>query len=167
MNPGIQIRNSTKSFRTGEVLTPVMKGIDLDIAGGEMFFNVGPSGCGKTTLISVLCGTLPADAGEVMVQGHDLRKMRDSRITQFRAAQVGFVFQQFNLIPTLTAVQNVAVPLRLRGKSAKAAQLAAAEMLDRVGLAGRCLERLPPPSSLARSMTCKSGRRWMSKSHPG
>lgn len=141
MNPAIQVRNLCKSFQTGEVTTPVLKGVNLDIQRGEMYFIVGPSGCGKTTLISLLCGTLRADAGELNVLDHDLRHLRESRITRFRAQHVGFVFQQFNLIPTLTAAENVAVPLRLQGRTAREAKMAAAEMLERVGLAGKVNER--------------------------
>lgn len=141
MNTAIRVRNLCKSFQTGEVTTPVLKGVNLDIQRGEMYFIVGPSGCGKTTLISLLCGTLRADAGELNVLDHDLRHLRESRITRFRARHVGFVFQQFNLIPTLTAAENVAVPLRLQGRTAREAKMAATEMLERVGLAGKVNER--------------------------
>jgi putative ABC transport system ATP-binding protein len=137
----IQVRGLHKSFRNGEVVTPVLKGLDLDVHQGEMFFIVGPSGCGKTTLISLLCGTLRPDEGELSVLGHDLRRLKESRITQFRAQHVGFVFQQFNLISTLSVVENVAVPLRLQGKSPREAQKAAASMLERVGLAEKIHER--------------------------
>jgi len=141
MSTAIQTRDLRKSFHTGDVVTPVLKGIDLDIAAGELFFIVGPSGCGKTTLISVLCGTLHADAGDVEVLGHDLRRLSQGRVTQFRARHVGFVFQQFNLIPTLTVVENVSVPLRLQGRNAREARRAAASMLERVGLADKIDER--------------------------
>jgi putative ABC transport system ATP-binding protein len=141
MSAGIHIQDLEKSFRSGEVVTPVLKGVNLDIPNGEMFFIVGPSGCGKTTLISVLCGTLRADKGQLNVMGHNLRTMRDSQITRFRAMNVGFVFQQFNLIPTLTAAQNVAVPLRLQGKSSAEAIKAANAMMERVGLADKINER--------------------------
>ena len=146
MNASIQIRDLRKAFRNGDVVTPVLKGVNLNIAAGEMFFIIGPSGCGKTTLISVLCGTLNADEGHVEVLGHDLRRMKESRITEFRAQHVGFVFQQFNLIPTLNLVENVAVPLRLQGKSISDARQAAAQMLKRVGLGEKIHER---PSRLS------------------
>ncbi len=141
MSPDIHLHGLKKSFRSGDVITPVLKGIDLDISCGEMFFIVGPSGCGKTTLISILCGTLSADSGEVMVLGHDLRCLSQNRVTEFRAQNVGFVFQQFNLIPTLTNCENVAIPLRLQGKSARESRQAAALMLERVGLAEKINER--------------------------
>jgi putative ABC transport system ATP-binding protein len=141
MNPSIRVTALHKSFRTGEVVTPVLKGVSLEIPRGEMFFVIGPSGCGKTTLISVLCGTLTADAGEVCVLGHDLRRLSPARTTRFRAAHVGFVFQQFNLIPTLTVAENVGVPLRLLGKSPREAHRSACAVLERVGLAAKVNER--------------------------
>lgn len=140
MKTGIHLRDLRKSFRSGNEITPVLKGIDLDIQAGGMFFIVGPSGCGKTTLISLICGTLRADSGTLEVLGHELHAMRDAHITRFRARHVGFVFQQFNLIPTLTLAQNVAVPLRLLDRSPREAQQAALEMLDRVGLADKARE---------------------------
>jgi putative ABC transport system ATP-binding protein len=141
MNDSIQVCDLHKSFRNGEVVTPVLKGVDLNIGAGEMFFIVGPSGCGKTTLISLLCGTLRADDGSINVLGHNLRAMGESRVTRFRARNVGFVFQQFNLIPTLSVVENIAVPLRLQGKSPREARRAAAAMLERVGLAEKVREK--------------------------
>jgi putative ABC transport system ATP-binding protein len=141
MNPGILTCDLWKSFRSDAVVTPVLKGVNLEITPGEMFYIIGPSGCGKTTLISVLCGTLNADYGSVQVLGHDLRKMKDKHITRFRAQRVGFVFQQFNLIPTLTITENVAVPLRLQGKTSRVARDAAAAMLERVGLGAKLNDR--------------------------
>jgi putative ABC transport system ATP-binding protein len=141
MSSPIQARNLRKSFRNGEVVTHVLKGVDLETPADSTYFIVGPSGCGKTTLISLLCGTLRADEGELTVLGEDLRKLSDRRITQFRAENVGFVFQQFNLIPTLTAAENAAIPLKLQGASPGAARRAAEDMLARVGLADKINER--------------------------
>jgi putative ABC transport system ATP-binding protein len=135
-----------KSFRSGEEVTPVLKQVEFTAYMGEMLFVVGPSGCGKTTLLSVLCGTLHADSGEVTVFGHDLHQLSPSRITQFRAHHVGFIFQQFNLLPTLTAVENVAVPLRIQGVSPGKAMTRAVEMLSRVGIPEKANER---PSRLS------------------
>ncbi len=137
MNPAISIRDLHKAYRTGNVITPVLKGVSLDIAPGELFFITGPSGCGKTTLVSVLCGTLLADSGEIEVLNHHLRRMTESQLTQFRANHVGFVFQQFNLIPSLTITENVAIPLRLQHRSPSSARAAAADMLNRVGLGAK------------------------------
>jgi len=97
--PTLRLRGLHKSFRSGEATTPVLRGIDLEVHGGECFFIVGPSGCGKTTLLSIPCGTLRADSGTVRVLGQDSTALRESEVTQFRANHVGFVFQQFNLIP--------------------------------------------------------------------
>jgi putative ABC transport system ATP-binding protein len=132
--PFIQLRGVTKSFRNGETLTPVLKGIDLAVPSDGIFFLVGPSGCGKTTLLSVLCGTLRADAGEIVVGGTALHTLAESAVTKFRARHVGFIFQQFNLIPTLTAAENVAVPLLIQGRARGIALEAARALLGRVGL---------------------------------
>ena len=98
---------------------------------------VGPSGCGKTTLLSVICGTLGFDSGNISVFGHDLRRMRDTEITGFRGKNVGFIFQQFNLIPTWTALENVSVPVLLNRGSRKEAEERAAHLLREVGLESR------------------------------
>jgi putative ABC transport system ATP-binding protein len=118
-------------------MVQALKGVDFEARCGELMMIVGPSGCGKTTLLSVLCGTLRFDSGSVHVFGQDLGKMRASRITAFRGRNVGFVFQQFNLIPTWTALENVSVPLLLNGVSRGAAERAAADMLRAVGLSDK------------------------------
>ncbi|HEX8013346.1 MAG TPA: ABC transporter ATP-binding protein [Casimicrobiaceae bacterium] len=126
-----------KSFGSGEAMTPVLKHVDLAGKPGEMFFVVGPSGCGKTTLLSILCGTLLADGGEIRVLGNALQSMSDRDVTSFRARHVGFIFQQFSLISTLTASENVAVPLLIRDAPAARAHAHALELLERVGLADK------------------------------
>lgn len=141
MNTAVAVRHLRKSFRTGKQNITVLKGADLTIQKGEAFFIVGPSGCGKTTLLSLLCGTLEADDGELSVLGHDLRKMSADQLAGFRARHVGFVFQQFNLIPTLTIVENAAIPLKLNGCSAGKATKAAAAALESVGLGNMLHER--------------------------
>jgi putative ABC transport system ATP-binding protein len=140
------LRGVDKSFRNGEQVTPVLKQIEFEARTGEMMFIVGPSGCGKTTLLSLLCGTLDADAGEVTTLGHALHELSAARITQFRARNVGFIFQQFNLLPTLTAAENVAVPLRIQGVPASKALPRAWEWLARVGIPEKANER---PSRLS------------------
>ena len=142
----VQLRVVEKSFRNGDQVTPVLKQIDFTALAGEMLLLVGPSGCGKTTLLSVLCGTLNADAGEINALGHALHTLQSSAITRFRAGHVGFIFQQFNLLPTLTAAENVAVPLRIQGLSAGKALPRAKEMLARVGIPEKANER---PSRLS------------------
>lgn len=141
MSVAITATGLTKSFRSGSQTVAVLKGVDLSIQEGEAFYIVGPSGCGKTTLISLLCGTLQADDGALSVIGHELRRMSANQLARFRAGHVGFVFQQFNLIPTLTVVENTAIPLRLNGCSTARALKAAAAALDSVGLADKLNER--------------------------
>jgi putative ABC transport system ATP-binding protein len=109
---------------------------------GELLMLVGPSGCGKTTLISVVAGILDHDEGECLVFQEDLRAMGRNSKTLFRGKNVGFVFQAFNLLPTLTALENVSIPLLLLGLKKAEAQSRALEMLTRVGLADR-LQSLP------------------------
>lgn len=134
-------KSLNKGFRSGDQEIRVLKGVDLRIPRGGTFFIVGPSGCGKTTLLSLLCGTLNADDGELRVLGHDLRKMSANELSRFRARHVGFVFQQFNLIPTLTVVENVAIPSKLNGLPAGKAIKAAAAALESVGLSDKLHER--------------------------
>lgn len=141
MSTAVVIRRLSKSFRSGEQSVPVLKQVNLTVQQGEAFFIVGPSGCGKTTLLSLLCGTLNADDGELNIMGHDLRKMSANQLARFRARYVGFVFQQFNLIPTLTVVENTAIPLKLNGISASKAIKTAATVLDSLGLGDKIHER--------------------------
>jgi putative ABC transport system ATP-binding protein len=123
-----------KSFRNGDQVTSVLKQVEFAAYVGEMVLVVGPSGCGKTTLLSVLCGTLKADRGEVISLGQPLHQLPSAQVTRFRARHVGFIFQQFNLLPTLTAAENVAVPLRIQGLSAREALPRARHLLERVGI---------------------------------
>lgn len=102
---------------------------------------VGPSGCGKTTLLSAIAGTLRVDAGSVEVFNHQLEKMSGGALTRFRAKHIGFIFQQFNLIPTLTITENVSVPLLIQGVSSSAAHKRARAVLEKVGLGERWKER--------------------------
>ena len=133
----VHVQDVTKTFGSGEAKTQALKGVDFNARQGEMLLIVGPSGCGKTTLLSVVAGTLEFDEGEVDVFGHRLHEMRPSEITQFRKRHVGFIFQQFNLIPTLNLVENVSVPLLINGFSRKAAEARSALVLKEVGLEGR------------------------------
>ncbi|MBL8842911.1 MAG: ABC transporter ATP-binding protein [Planctomycetes bacterium] len=135
--PAVRLRGVTKAFGAGDARVAVLRGADLDVRRGELLMLVGPSGCGKTTLISVLAGTLRPDAGEVQVLGNDLQALDERARVRFRADHVGFVFQAFNLIPTLTVAENVAVPLQIRGERPAAAVARATQMLERVGLGAR------------------------------
>ena len=132
--PGVVGRGLVKSYGSGDNRLYALKGVDFEARCGELTMIVGPSGCGKTTLLSVLCGTLRCEAGSVHLFGQDLGTMRPAEITAFRGRNVGFVFQQFNLIPTWTALENVSVPLLLNGHSRAQAETEAAELLRRVGL---------------------------------
>ncbi|MGC4031933.1 MAG: ATP-binding cassette domain-containing protein [Tepidisphaeraceae bacterium] len=125
-----------KSFTDGVAATPVLRGTQFEARLGEMMLLVGPSGCGKTTLLSIIAGTLRADSGIVEVMGQRIDQMRSSAITAFRSTHLGFIFQQFNLIPTISIAENVSVPLLIAGWSPRKAEAKARELLGRVGLGG-------------------------------
>jgi putative ABC transport system ATP-binding protein len=111
--------------------------IDVDVARGEMLAVIGPSGSGKTTLLNCLSGLENVDEGQILIDGTDLAGMKDDDRTQFRARSMGFVFQAFNLLPVLTAGENVEIPMLLLGSSAREARDAAVEILERLGLGHR------------------------------
>ncbi|MEI7861622.1 MAG: ABC transporter ATP-binding protein [Planctomycetota bacterium] len=123
-----------KSFAAGETTVRVLRGTDFTARSGEMTFLVGPSGCGKTTLISIIGAILSADAGSVEVLGFDVRRARGGRLADFRLANLGFIFQQFNLLPALSAAENASLPLVAAGHSTRAGERVASEMLARLGL---------------------------------
>lgn len=137
----IRLAGIEKSFGLGESRTVALRNADFEARHGELLMLVGPSGCGKTTLLSILAGTLHPDAGEVRVFGHDLHTLSNHAVTRFRASHVGFIFQQFNLIPTLTVAENVSVPLLIKGQSPSAAEAQARETLAKLGLGKRAHER--------------------------
>src|SRR5438105_14403189 len=99
-------RGVTKTYGSGSAAVTALRGIDLDVRAGELMMLVGPSGCGKTTLISIIAGILDQDEGVCRVFDHDFKSMSQSEKTRYRGLAVGFVFQQFNLLPTLTAREN-------------------------------------------------------------
>jgi putative ABC transport system ATP-binding protein len=136
-NLAVNIRDLKKHFGTGNATIRVLRGLDLDVAANQMMMLVGPSGCGKTTLLSILCGVLDADDGEVNLFGVDWLRLSDSQRTLRRRDMVGYVFQQFNLIPTLSALENVAVPLLIRKLPKKVCMDRAAEAMHHVGLGDR------------------------------
>jgi putative ABC transport system ATP-binding protein len=142
MEAAVSLRNVTKSYGTGEARVTALRGIDLDVQAGELLMLVGPSGCGKTTLISVIAGILDQDGGECVVFGQDVKGLRGGRKTRFRGETVGFVFQAFNLLPALSAVENAAIPLLIHGEPRRRALERAAAMLERVGLKDK-LRSLP------------------------
>jgi len=135
-----------KVYRTGAQPVEALRGIDLDVAEGELVAVMGPSGNGKTTLLNCLSGLDDIDEGTVHIDGVDLHRLSDARRTAHRAARMGFVFQAFNLVPVLSARENVELPLLVNGVRPRAARKRALAMLDRVGLADRAGHR---PSELS------------------
>ena len=131
---GVRATGVSKAFGEGQSRTPVLRGTGLEAHHGEMLLLVGPSGCGKTTLLSIIAGTMNADAGQVEVMGQRLDGMPNAEVTRFRAWHIGFIFQQFNLIPTLTITENVSVPLLIQGQRPARAEQRARQMLQQVGL---------------------------------
>jgi putative ABC transport system ATP-binding protein len=135
--PAVSVRNVTKSFVSGDSRTVALDGVTVDVMPGEMTLLVGPSGCGKTTLISIIAGLLNPTVGEVEVLGQRLDRMSGSQLVRFRARQIGFVFQQYNLLPALTAVENASIPLILLGTPRRIALQRSSELLTAMGLADR------------------------------
>jgi putative ABC transport system ATP-binding protein len=134
---GVICRAVTKIYGSGDSRVQALRGIDVEIAPGELTFLVGPSGCGKTTLISIMAGTLEPTSGSVCVLGAELGLLSGRKKAVFRSRNVGFVFQQFNLLPALTAAENVAVPLVINGYTRRAALARAMATLSEVGLGDR------------------------------
>ncbi len=135
-------RGVTKSFGEGAAKIPVLKGVDLDVAAGEVLLLVGPSGSGKTTMLSVIAGILESDEGEVRVLGESIQDLTPAEKTTFRRDHLGFIFQQFNLLPTLNAVENASVPLLIGGLNKSEALARAEEVLQTMGMSDR-LQAVP------------------------
>jgi putative ABC transport system ATP-binding protein len=123
-----------KEFRQGENRSLVLRGVDLEVPFGEMNLLVGPSGCGKTTLLSVIAGLLDPTGGEIHVLGQNMSQLRDRKRVEFRRRNLGFVFQQYNLLPALTAAENAAVPLLAAGMNKRQAVDRAKSLLADLGL---------------------------------
>ncbi len=115
MEPIILTENLRKTYRVGKVYVPALRGVDLSVEEGEFLAIVGPSGCGKSTLLHILGGLAPPTSGHVLVDGNDFSRMTDADRTRFRRHKIGFVFQRFNLLPTLTARQNIALAQHIQG----------------------------------------------------
>jgi putative ABC transport system ATP-binding protein len=143
-NSGVAVRcrGVRKSYGAGDARVMALRGIDLEVRRGELLMIVGPSGCGKTTLVSVIAGILDQDSGDCEVLGHDLKALAPRRRARFRGASIGFVFQLFNLLPALNAVENVSIPLLLNGTIRKEAEARAKDVLAAVELGSR-LDSLP------------------------
>lgn len=133
----VQCLGLTKSFGTSTVVVKALRGIDLSVRQGELLMLLGPSGCGKTTLLSIVSGILDPDAGQCLVLGRDIQRMKAAERVRFRGQTVGFVFQVFNLLPALTAAENVAIPLLLARRPRREALAKASRLLEAVGLGDR------------------------------
>ncbi|MCC6166701.1 MAG: ABC transporter ATP-binding protein [Caldilineaceae bacterium] len=139
--PMIVAKAIHKTFRTGKIEVHALRGVDLSVENGEMVAIMGPSGCGKTTLLNCLSGLDEFDSGEVWIEGADLRAMGDRKRTAYRARRMGFVFQTYNLLPVITAVENVELPLLVSGIAPGAARRQALDALEQVGLGDRAHHR--------------------------
>jgi len=126
-----------KTYGEGPVQVVALRGVDLDVHQGELLMLVGPSGCGKTTLVSIIAAILDQDEGQCEVFDNDLKHMNEKEKLCFRGQSMGFVFQVFNLLPALSALENVSVPLLLNGVSRQKAEDKARNILDSVGLSER------------------------------
>jgi putative ABC transport system ATP-binding protein len=142
----VEARDLYKTYVSGRLRVPALKGVNLRIERGEIVAIVGPSGCGKTTLLHCLSGLEDFEAGEVLLEGQSLRRLSDGQKAEQRARRVGFVFQSYNLLPVLNALENVELPLLLSGRSAGEARQRALRALEVVGLENRLRHR---PSELS------------------
>ena len=135
--PAIEARDLIKTYAKGEAAMRALDGVSIDIHAGELMLLAGPSGSGKTTLLSIIGCILRPSAGTLRVMGDDVSRMRERDLPAIRRERIGFVFQAFNLFPTLTAAQNVALALDLKGVAGRAARDRAAALLDQVGLGNK------------------------------
>ena len=137
MQPAIAVRQLTKMYAEGAAGTYALRGVDLEVHAGELLLLVGPSGSGKTTLLSIMGAILTASSGSVRIAGREIVGLREKELPAIRLENIGFVFQGFNLFPTLTAGENVELMLDLKGMSGALAKRRAQELLDQVGLGGK------------------------------
>ena len=133
----IGVRNVTRTYGEGATMTHALRGVNLDVRAGEVLLMEGPSGSGKTTLLSIMGAILRPTSGEVLVGGRDIAKLPERDLPRVRLEELGFVFQGFNLFPALTALENVAIALDIRGERGGPALARAQRALDGVGLADK------------------------------
>jgi len=141
-SPAISVRGIVKDFGSGETRVRALHGVDRDIFPGELTYLVGESGSGKTTLISIIAGILYPTEGSVCVFGTEIYDLRENALVRFRLAHIGFIFQQYNLIPTLTAAENASVPLVAAGVKRAESVRRAKETLESLNI-GPLADRLP------------------------
>ncbi|MFL5655578.1 MAG: ABC transporter ATP-binding protein [Ktedonobacteraceae bacterium] len=137
----IQAQQVKKVYRNGQLRIEALNNITMEVEQGEMVAIMGPSGCGKTTLLNCLSGLDTIDGGDVFIKGDNLRDLSDNERTAYRARHMGFIFQDFNLLPVLSAVENVELPMLVSRVPGRKARKRAVEMLDRVGLSDRARHR--------------------------
>ena len=130
----INAKNVHKTYDTGKIQVKALRGVNLEIQKGEMIAIMGPSGCGKTTLLNCLSGLDDLTSGSVHLEGQNVHAMKDNPRTEYRAQKMGFIFQSFNLLPVLTALENIELPLLVSGTSSKDARMKAERALALVGL---------------------------------
>jgi putative ABC transport system ATP-binding protein len=138
----VSAKTVTKTFGSGPLAFQALKGVDFEVRRGEFVLLAGPSGSGKTTLLSILGCVLSASSGDVQIFGEDISKRRESEMPRLRLSYIGFVFQGHNLIASMTAEENIAFQLQLRGWDRRASKVEAGRLLERVGL-GDKLDRKP------------------------
>ncbi len=137
MNPLVSIRDVSKVYGSGDASVPALDGISLEVPAGEILLMMGPSGSGKTTLLSIMGCILRPTAGSVVICGRETSNLHERSLPKVRLSHIGFVFQGFNLFPTLSVLENVELALELKGTRGRAAKRIAGELLDRVGLSDK------------------------------
>ena len=138
----IKLENITKDFISGDDIAHVLRGVSMEINDGEMTIISGPSGCGKTTLLSIIAGILSSTSGKIVMDGQDVTNLKEREKAAFRRNNIGFVFQQFNLLPSLNAMENAAIPLVAAGMSMKSAIEVSEQLLKKLEM-GAHLKKLP------------------------
>jgi putative ABC transport system ATP-binding protein len=140
----ITCKNLSKHFKSGETVVKALDNVDLEISRGEFLMIMGPSGCGKTTLLSIIAGILKPDSGDCFIDSLSFSSIEKEEMLTFRAKNIGFIFQAFNLIPTLNVIENVCLPLLILGNDYQYVLHEAQKTLKTVGLSGK--EYLKPQS---------------------
>ena len=133
----VRIRDLQKAYNEGDRELRVLDGVDLDIHEGEFFALLGASGSGKSTLLNLLSGIDKPDSGRIVVEGRDITQLNDTQLTLYRREHIGIIFQFFNLIPTLTVLENITLPKELGGSRREATEPKALDLLQQVGLTSR------------------------------